>query len=450
MANDYGEFDDGRENDDDLPTLVIPAANTSAVTLFQRLQEAQLQNQELRKRLANQRLLTSSLKADVETRGKPGRKRDAPIDSALQPYKDWLFIIGKRFTLMHEPWIEPNCFMRPLPPDSPDAYSLARFERDFKFYKDNQISELHDSLADPELIRLAIGLPALRTEFQKCMTAQRSNSTDRCRQNASHILRELSLPSTPMTTADAGRERAECQAISSLFRQSDNPTSIFAPIHFPGLLPDNDKLFLNEFQPRIIRACLFGASSIKTRPEDFKYSSRLLGMEWGVKSVNASVISWSAIMLRFLVSPDTVFGEKGDVSQVQYREHFYKYRKIILSNEIEGTSYAKTLYGFYNSRVFTFMPGYEEPDQVDAEDEVALMIQRLREVDLEDDTPSPPTAPFQQLPTTVSPDTASGSNSAELNIEASPIPPPRRRQTRTTPVEPAKSTRPKRARKGGK
>ncbi|KAK7434682.1 hypothetical protein VKT23_020089 [Stygiomarasmius scandens] len=84
--NDYREFDDGQEDDDNLLEITLPAANSHAAILYQWLQESQLQNQELRKRLANQRLLTSSLKANLDDKSRKGQKRNKPIDSTLSPY----------------------------------------------------------------------------------------------------------------------------------------------------------------------------------------------------------------------------------------------------------------------------------------------------------------------------------------------------------------------------
>ncbi|THU76454.1 hypothetical protein K435DRAFT_879200 [Dendrothele bispora CBS 962.96] len=61
--------------------------------------------------------------------------------------------------------------------------------------------------------------------------------------------------------------------------------------------------------------------------DKFKYSLGLLGMKWGVKGVNASLIAWSAILLHFLISSDEEFAEIGSSSKINYREDFYDYRK---------------------------------------------------------------------------------------------------------------------------
>ncbi|KAK7438085.1 hypothetical protein VKT23_018251 [Stygiomarasmius scandens] len=158
--NDYGEFDDGQEDNDDLLEITLPAANSHAAILYQWLQESQLQNQELQKQLANQRLLTSSLKADLDDKSRKGQKRNKPIDSTLSPYLNHILLIGKCWTLMHEPWISGDSFMRSPPPNSPGPYTLDQF-KDFETYQAGQILELHEYLEDSELKNLAISLPAM-------------------------------------------------------------------------------------------------------------------------------------------------------------------------------------------------------------------------------------------------------------------------------------------------
>ncbi|KAK7457878.1 hypothetical protein VKT23_010222 [Stygiomarasmius scandens] len=373
---DYGEFDDGREDDNDLPEIILPAPASDGAALFQSLRSAQLQNQELRKRLANARLLISSLKADLG--GKRGRKREAPVDPALAAERERVMLLAKKWAIFQDPWINGNAFMHLPPADAPSLLSAARFKTE-ETYKEGIIVELHEYLRDPNLQRLATSLPAFLHEFQLQVQAQRNNATNRIRSNVCFILRELSLDSTIVEVATAGVDRGASLVLKSLLLNNNNPDSVYAPIFFPDLdVRRFDWVFLNEYQPRMIRAICFGINSIQTAIKDFKYSAGLIGMKWNVKSVNASAIAWSAIMLRFILSADTTFSEVGTASGINYRESFYTYRKFIVEEEADGTKYSKDLFLFYNQRVFPGLSGAADPAELQAVDEVAEMRARIR------------------------------------------------------------------------
>ncbi|THU84384.1 hypothetical protein K435DRAFT_806732 [Dendrothele bispora CBS 962.96] len=68
-------------------------------------------------------------------------------------------------------------------------------------------------------------------------------------------------------------------------------------------------------KPQIIRVALFDGGAIQTAPDAFRYTGGLLGMMWGVDRVNASLIAWSAMILRFLLSADQVLQETGAVTK---------------------------------------------------------------------------------------------------------------------------------------
>ncbi|THU79728.1 hypothetical protein K435DRAFT_697160, partial [Dendrothele bispora CBS 962.96] len=217
----------------------------------------QLQIQELRKRLTNQRLLTSSLKADLDAKpSQRGRKREAPVDPALSSNYKRILLLAKKWTIFHEPWINSDAFMRYPSSDAPAPYSTARFANETKYHA-GYITELHNYLEDQELQELAARLPAFRSEFTKQISNERSSSLDRIRTHAQYILRELSLPAC-IGVAQSGPDRATNEILMSLLRQPTNPTSKFAPIFYPrDLNMVDDYLFLNEFQPRVSYLCFF-------------------------------------------------------------------------------------------------------------------------------------------------------------------------------------------------
>ncbi|THU90820.1 hypothetical protein K435DRAFT_910319 [Dendrothele bispora CBS 962.96] len=357
--NEYGELDDGRENDNNLVEIVLPAIGTNPAVIYQRLREAQLQNQELRSRLSAAQALISNLKADIESpsvkTNRKGRKREAPLDPALAPHRERILQLGKEWTIMHEPWINADVFMRLLPPNAPLPLSSARFATE-DTYRDGTIQELHEHLQDARLQHFAAQLPAFRAEFIRDVGSQRTTSVDR---------------------PDRGRS----ELLQSLLMRQDDLDDINVPIFFPNHDTGNNCLFLNEYQPRMIRAVLFGPAAIQTSPEKFKYSTGLVGMKWGVRSVNVACIAWSAIL----------FAETGAASRITYRSDFYEYKKMIWEEERDNTPWAQMLFSFYNKCVFPGLPGapnVEPQDHASRGSRLAAMRERLRTMTLSD-SPGP-------------------------------------------------------------
>ncbi|KAF5334706.1 hypothetical protein D9758_017254 [Tetrapyrgos nigripes] len=332
-----------------LPAHGIPLPGNKAIKF-----KASDLNQALREKISQLQLAISVLKAKTSKR-KQGRKREAPVDPGVAPFVTQISHLGAKFAVMNEPWINTEIFQCPLPANHVDPFSPERFA-DQTMYKAGMIAELHSHLGDPCLQNLAATLPSFKTEFQKALNNQRTHTTDRVRSHATIILRELSLPDY-ISVAKAGEKRVQSDDLTSLWTQGkkDVREEKLAPIFFPDQIINPHTLFLNEFQPRIIRVTLFSPASIKN-PDD-KVGGNLAGHLWGVRGVNASCIALSAIMLRFIISPDKEFSEVGTVSRIPYREHFQQYRKMIVLAESKGTSWAKSLYDFYNRRVFAGVTG---------------------------------------------------------------------------------------------
>ncbi|KAJ3963683.1 hypothetical protein EV361DRAFT_985228 [Lentinula raphanica] len=153
----------------------------------------------------------------------------------------------------------------------------------------------------------------------------------------------------PKTSSDA---RSESPVLSAMlqFPGTSAVNAPFSPIFYPNRVKDNQKLFMNMHQVKIIRAILFGKASLLCDPTTFNYSPGLNGMLWDVKSVNNASIAFSAIVLRFLLSPDTEFVPVGAKSKINYLHDFVRYRELLSS--LKDTAYLRSLYMFYNQNIF--------------------------------------------------------------------------------------------------
>ncbi|KAK7461268.1 hypothetical protein VKT23_008443 [Stygiomarasmius scandens] len=382
---DVGEFDDGREDDDDIEPIVLPTPGASPAALTKSQDQVQI----LKQRLANVRLAYSTLQARVNSKssGKAKNAISTPINSLILEHQKLIVLYGKRWALLHEPWLDKNVFLCPLPPGAPDPLSSERFAS-IKAYKDGTIAELYDYFEGAPIFKeLAEKLPEFRDAFVKQVNAERATSLKTIRDNLSLIFSDLHIPPELFNTK-AGTDRANDPTLKSLlYKPGVNNIRNFSPIHYYRQ-DVKSYPFINEYQPKMIRIALFGPDSIKTPLDKFKYTSGLLGMNWGVTGVNASLIAWSAVLIRFLISPDTEFSEVGIESKIRYRENFYTYREMILQNEREETGYIKMLYPFYNERAFYGLAAppslnhQSEPSNVLEDiDEMSEMMARLRAAD---------------------------------------------------------------------
>ncbi|KAE9383714.1 hypothetical protein BT96DRAFT_996765 [Gymnopus androsaceus JB14] len=99
---------------------------------------------------------------------------------------------------------------------------------------------------------------------------------------------------------------------------------------------------------QLLRLVLFGQESLTATK--FKFSGRLVGRQWGVKSVNPLMIAFAAIAAKYIISDDVNFVEIGQVSNIPYHQEFYKIQRFLKS--VENSDYYKQLILFWNHRVF--------------------------------------------------------------------------------------------------
>ncbi|THU95744.1 hypothetical protein K435DRAFT_859253 [Dendrothele bispora CBS 962.96] len=356
-----GSFNDGRESDDDLLPISTPTGpNVSPALLLDALRSSQLQNQELRARCTALRKINADLQAQLQIKVHSGRGRKAK--QADIPFQDQLVLYD--------------------------------------------IAELHDYLGDvPDLKHAAETLPGFRDEVVKQVGNERSVSLKTLRDNAIYIFCTLDVPST-IWKAAAGAERAKLSILMSLLLEPGKSLvkSTFAPVLYHNCDIRSTHLFMNEYQPKIIRVALFGGGAIQADPEAFRYTGGLLGMMWGVNRVNASLIAWSAMILRFLLSADQVLQETGAVTKIAYRTDFFKYCQMIIKHEHLESDFGKQLFKFYNKRVFVGLPSAgpesdaENFDGLNEIDEMTDLMDRLSAPGAGD--LNPPNTP---LVTTISP-----------------------------------------------
>ncbi|KAL0056872.1 hypothetical protein AAF712_016512 [Marasmius tenuissimus] len=367
-------------SDDELPTpAVLPTTNVTMHDLRQALNKAQEQalqlfekNKKLRLHIAD---LTSQLIMAKKHAGK-GRKRrnggasDPELNHAL------MVKLGKSYAILVMPWIGPDAFLKPLPPNAPKADSKERFESEKVFFEGAAI-ELHHHLGEPGLIEKAISYPPFKNAFLQQVRQERGTAVKTLRECAPIIFGDLDAPSI-LWESSAKEQRRDSTLFKSLLKFERSP-AVLSPIFYPDQIKTSHLLFLNEYQPKMLRAILFGKQSLTATK--FNFSTSLLGMLWGVKRTNASCIALTAIIAQFLLSEDSEFEQIGALSKINYLQNFYRFKRLLIM--AEGTDYSRQLYSYWDSRVFAGMATAttgdpDDADNVAANDLAETMINILR------------------------------------------------------------------------
>ncbi|KAJ3858688.1 hypothetical protein EV359DRAFT_51932, partial [Lentinula novae-zelandiae] len=210
----------------------------------------QEKQQELLNRNKRLRLRISDLESELKLAkrmGTKGQPRKA-VDSLLS--HDKIVLYGKKYAIVVEPFIDSNIFMKPAPQDATRASrSDARFSN-FSEYKAGLINELYTYLSnEAEMKEQASGYAPFRDAVSA--NSETSTALHTIRSCAPVIFSDLNLPGElwPLNAATQRKESILVQSLL-LFPEQEAP-GIFLPIFYPGLVKDNNFLFMNEYLPKV-------------------------------------------------------------------------------------------------------------------------------------------------------------------------------------------------------
>ncbi|KAF9059916.1 hypothetical protein BDP27DRAFT_1371004 [Rhodocollybia butyracea] len=271
-------------------------------------------------------------------------RKDAAADSDPLLNHELIVKLGKKYVVTVFPWPSADMFMcRPLP-DSPEPESSERFENG-KFEM-GLVRELHLYLNDRALCKLAADYAPFRQKFIHQAKQGHAAMLHTVRDCAYLIMSEIDMQPDVWILKAGSPLRRDSTVLKALleFPGSSAANSPFSPIFYPNMERDNTKLFMNEYQPKILRAIFFGKQSLSSDPSTFNYGTSLVGMLWGVKSVNNACIALSAMITQFLLSDDTEFNPVGKNSKMNYKKDYIAYRTFL--NGLNGTNYLQMLYVF--------------------------------------------------------------------------------------------------------
>ncbi|KAI9441950.1 hypothetical protein BJY52DRAFT_1195037 [Lactarius psammicola] len=238
-------------------------------------------------------------------------------------------LAGGRFAFAFELWVDISIFDQERPSrvdplnhhcyDSPLAEKLAITTELYESLP----SHLHGSLVDPRR------RSAFAKLFLQQVKQERANMVHTARNVAGEIL------GIDPTYFRSKYKRANISELGELLRDTRNPEQgypLWAAVLFPSRDCNSTQPFLVEELVTLLRAILYGVSSLGGQP------------------AGRRMIALAATILTFVCGPDQTFSEKASgLSGVDWRDRFLLYKKTILKLP---SDYFSFLFAWYDEQIF--------------------------------------------------------------------------------------------------
>ncbi|KAJ3899696.1 hypothetical protein F5879DRAFT_926055 [Lentinula edodes] len=269
MFEDESNISDASDDPEFVPYTLPDLEKVTMHDLRQALEKVQDQNQQLLGHNSKLRMQNSDLKSQLALAkrhkhlGKTVGNADPNINHEL------VVKLAKKYTVMDESAFEAGL-----------------------------INELHLYLNDRDLRKKAAEYSPFQISFLQQAKQGRSSALHTIRECASIIMQGINVEAAVWVTKANLLHRNSTTLRPQLeFPGSSAVNDIFSPIFYPNGIHNDTKLFMNDFQPKILRVIFFNKQSLTLDQYSFNYGSSLTGMLWGVKSVNDSSIALSAILV---------------------------------------------------------------------------------------------------------------------------------------------------------
>ncbi|KAF9494957.1 hypothetical protein BDN71DRAFT_1559946 [Pleurotus eryngii] len=375
----------------DVPTL--PPPHASAVELRRALTSLQLDYAKCVAELKLVKKEKAELRSKLREKKKKSKKSASEAISGIPSTE--IRVVAKKFCVMSELFLETSTsirsFVKPMvnraDPDSGTRYAS------FASYEEGRAAEFFSALPEEQHDDVS-GNDTYFQMFKAAFSAQRSSAVSQIRSNGSRLFAEYNLPDTLWST-DNGAGRLASPKLQSMLKFPNDKVQYppLAPILYPNLKQSNAGLFRNPVLPQILRLTLYGPASLSSD----RVVTATVGKIWGVEKVTPGAIAFAAVMVRYVLAPDTTIKYRGPESNIPWAEHYYLYKKMIVM--AHGLPIMDTTIKWFNSIVFkgvannlsnTDIPGQPgESDEIEAGIARALRGLTMGDVDNNDDEPAP-------------------------------------------------------------
>ncbi|KAG1762611.1 hypothetical protein EDD22DRAFT_1026726 [Suillus occidentalis] len=380
-VSDDDSDSDWDEGNTDQVSNNIPGPNASKGELMER---CKLEVQQLR---ADNRALKEKNKVLVSE--KPKRKRRVEAPDALVAHEQTISLYARKYGMTVEMFPDSELLIKKRP-DSPTPFNSADRYKTSATQESAFLDELYTHF--PERIHETVmGSEYFKDLVHKCIADARSNEIKKLRGIAGDI---FELPGKYF--ANASYDRAAIVDIQKMFGVSGKTQTykIFPPLLFPSLQEDTTlkTVFGNwTLFAKILRASLYGVTSLHQEPCG---GSKTNARKWSLQQVTPGSIAWAAVIVIFLLSPDTEFPGSGvgKSSTINYKDLFFQYKKLLITKW--ETKRIKTIVTNINRYVFGAAKLSTSMDPAGAEDfseEInRAMLALDMDTDSEEDTPVTP------------------------------------------------------------
>ncbi|KAG1751723.1 hypothetical protein EDB19DRAFT_1903667 [Suillus lakei] len=318
-------FDNESDEEPYIESVAIPGPNTSKGDLMEALKALQVQVQKLVEDNHTLREENKTLIAE-----KPKRKCCAEAPDELLAHEQTITLFARKYGLTVEMFPNSDLLSKPRP-ENPTPFN----SRDRYLTAMVQESAFLDELFQhfPNHVHSAMESLYFSDLVMKSISEACSSEINKLRGVAGNI---FGLPGMYFTNTNY--RRADVMEIQDMLGVSAaNPKyKTFPPVLFLGMQEDLSlkTVFRNwELLAKVLKAALCGVTSLH---QEMAGGPKTNACKWNFEQVTPGSIVWAAVIVIFLLSPDTEFQKSGlgKSSGINYKDLFYHYKKLLLTNEI--------------------------------------------------------------------------------------------------------------------
>ncbi|KAJ3965204.1 hypothetical protein EV361DRAFT_811086 [Lentinula raphanica] len=214
----------------------------------------QEQNQRLYQHNVKLRNRVADLQVKSKSKGRSSKLADSSSTRSRRSNNDQTVKLGKKYAIMVFPWANTSHISEGPTNGVPEPENPTRFRSLDAFYE-GLTNELFAFLKDPALYRLFAENSVFKRDFFKQVKQGRTTALHTVRECATIIFDGIdAIPASiwhPKTSSDA---RSESPALHAMlqFPGTSAVNAPFSPIFYPNRVRDNQKLFMNMYQVKVL------------------------------------------------------------------------------------------------------------------------------------------------------------------------------------------------------
>jgi len=291
------------------PALPEPGPGATIDDYKKALVLHQLEYAEMRTELRDAKIKVATLEAELKTLKGPGKRARVSKTKGIGELDERLAVAARQYALLASPWLNPTAFdfheCPDIDPNSKDRYV------DAESRQKGSAAELFGYVPPdlhPRIENADAGFVQL---FKSAMQGARSNAVNSVLHNVNEIFNMPALHFARKGSYKRGEDAEMQRLICTPGKPKDY--SDFAPALFPA--EDTtivmSHIFRSMYLAQAAKVILFGKQSLARTGRGSQSGKQPVGKQWGIIYPTDGLIAFSAIVVRYLLSPDTALEEVG-------------------------------------------------------------------------------------------------------------------------------------------